>query len=419
VTDNYCFDNVGLLGNGIGVGVGAYHNQIVHNFVYDNLGDEGAGIHLFLGYDNTIIDNDCYGNYWGIAVRGTSSDNDILDNDCWDNYQAIFIQNSDSNTVTGNDCFSNDFEGIVVVGDSNLNTVSDNWCYDNDVNGIGVGLGATDNTIENNHAYNNGYAGIHFWNGDDNTVRGNECYDNEYGISMRGGSSGNDILENIFTSNTVGIYLFEGSSNTIFHNSIIYNTIQALDEDPVGDNFWYSPTLLEGNIWSDYIGVDFDRDGIGDTDIPWPAEGYDLYPLVTDDFDNDGLSYYAELVIGTDPYNDDTDGDYFKDGDEWRYFFSDPIVPETPSEVSEIIDSSLDELVDEGILEQKDTNPLLKKLDAARDLMDRGKLSQAIQKLGDFIDQINAMINRGKLTEEEGNALIALAQTLIDVILTM
>jgi parallel beta-helix repeat protein len=327
VTNNYCYNNYnpdGIVGNGIGVGIGAYENTIVHNFAYDN---QHSGIHSFLGYDNTIIDNDCYGNYWGIAVRGTSSGNDILDNDCWDNYQGIYIHNSDSNTVADNDCFSNDLEGIVVVGDSTLNTVTDNWCYDNVANGIGVGLGATGNTIENNHAYNNGYAGIHFWNGDDNTVSGNECYDNAYGISMRGQSSGNDILENIITSNDVGIYLFEGSSNTIFHNSFIDNTVQAFDEDPISENFWYHPELLRGNIWSCYIGVDFDGDGIGDTDIPWPGEGYDLYPLVTDDFDGDGISYYGELVLGTDPYDPDTDFDGFSDSEEWRVHFTEPTVP--------------------------------------------------------------------------------------------
>ncbi|MFW9837563.1 MAG: NosD domain-containing protein [Candidatus Thorarchaeota archaeon] len=465
VTDNYCFDNDGLLGNGIGIGVGAYNNQIVHNFVYNNLGDEGTGIHIFLGYDNTIVDNDCYGNYWGIAVRGTSSDNDILENDCWDNYQGIFIQNSDSNTVTGNDCFSNDFEGIVVVGDSNLNTVSDNWCYDNDVNGIGVGLGATDNTIEHNTVYNNGYAGIHFWNGDGNIVRANDCYGNlGYGISIRGGSIGNEIRDNTFTSNNVGIFLnasiynwlinntcydntyfgiylnlshynnltqnnitlcgngiflFESEGNLIYWNSIIWNTIQATDLYSPSGNDWYNPELLEGNIWSDYIGVDFDRDGIGDTDIPWPSEGYDMYPLVAGDFDNDGLSYYGELEIGTDPNDADSDGDYFIDGDEWRFYFTDPLTFNTPQEVSEVIDSDLEELVEEDVLTSKDISPLLRKLDAARDLMDKGKLTQATQKLNDLISQIYSMINSGKLSEEEGNALIALAQALIDVILTM
>ncbi|MFW9834671.1 MAG: NosD domain-containing protein [Candidatus Thorarchaeota archaeon] len=580
VTDNYCFDNDGLLGNGIGIGVGAYHNQIVHNFVYNNLGDEGAGIHIFLGYDNTIIDNDCYGNYWGIAVRGTSSDNDILENHCWDNFMGIYIQNSDSNIIADNDCFLNSFEGIAVNGDSSGNLVTDNECYDNLFNGIGVGAWATGNTVEYNLAYNNGEAGIHFWLGFDTIVRENECYGNYWGISLRGESTGNHILDNLCSDNYVGIYLWtsdfnvianntclnsesgaielhngsdnnlvqnnycqdsilteiyvadsfyntiedntcvggwggvqirrssyntlenntclngeksgiylkqateneilnnfcqgnvlggiyldissssnilegneltgnlgpgiylylsddntiydnlvfgngigislsESNRNLIFHNQIIDNDEQASDTGSIDGNSWYHPVLLEGNIWSDYIGVDFDRDGIGDTDIPWPGEGFDMYPLVTDDFDNDGLSYYAELEIGTDPYNDDSDGDYFKDGDEWRYFFSDPTVAETPAQVSEVVDESLEELVEEEVLEEKDINPLLKKLDAARALMDKGKLFQATQKLGDFIDQINSMVNKGKLTEEEGNELIALAQALIDVILTM
>ncbi|MFW9894094.1 MAG: nitrous oxide reductase family maturation protein NosD, partial [Candidatus Thorarchaeota archaeon] len=329
VTDNYCyydFNPEGIVGNGIGVGVGAYENTIVHNFVYDN---QHAGIHLFLGYGNIVRDNYCYGNDWGIAVRGTSSDNQLIENHCWDNYQGIYLENSDSNTIVDNECFSNDFEGIVVVYDSNGNLVTDNWCYDNLVNGIGVGLGAIDNTIEYNNAYNNGYAGIHFWNGDDNTVRGNDCYENEYGISMRGGSSGNTILENLIAFNEVGIYLLGGSSNTIFHNSIIDNTIQAIDQEPVSQNFWYNPDLQEGNYWSDYIGADLNGDGIGDTDVPWPSFGFDLYPLMT---------------------------------------------PTTLQQMIDVVKSRLQDLVDSGVLEDNNVNPLNKKLDAVIDFINKGKM---------------------------------------------
>ena len=74
--------------------------------------------------------------------------------------------------------------------------------------------------------------------------------------------------------------------NLIYHNNIINNTTQSSDTNP-GSNEWYHPELHEGNYWSDYLGLDdgsgLDKhtiagDGIGDTEIPWPAAGYDFYP---------------------------------------------------------------------------------------------------------------------------------------------
>jgi parallel beta-helix repeat protein len=474
-------DSIGYLGNGIGCGVGAHDNQIVYNHAYNNEGS-GIGFwdgHDNIARENECYGN----LDWGFFIRGESSGNEILENDCWDNYHGIYLDNSDSNTISDNTCFLNEAGGIVMLYDSTLNTVTDNECYDNLLNGIGIGLGTINNTIEYNLVYNNGYAGIIIWTGYDTIVRGNDCYDNEYGISLRGESSdnfvcknecignseagihlgesfnnevskntckhnpirldnsydntvsnnnlrrrgiglinshhntvigndcqrslrsgiglfdsyentivdntcsynphsgiylsssySNELYGNIFYRNAHGIYLTGCSSNEIYHNSIIENHEQAVDEYPVAESFWYSRTLLEGNYWSNYPGSDDGSngrvayDGIGDTDLPWPDEGFDMYPLM---------------------------------------------------DVTVVIRLNLQDLVDEGVMTENDVKPLISKLDAAIALMDRGKLFQASQKLGDFIDQVNALVNSGRLPEEEGNHLISLAQGIIDVLRTM
>jgi len=61
---------------------------------------------------------------------------------------------------------------------------------------------------------------------------------------------------------------------------------------------------------------DFDMDGMPD-ELPddYPDTGVEPYTLIEDeDDDNDGLLDTNESIIGTDPYNPDTDGDGFCDG---------------------------------------------------------------------------------------------------------
>ena len=434
VENNLCSDSQVGIGNYFGGG----WNTIANNTCFEN----EYGILLFEVVSDTIIHNTIIDCDYGIEIRN-SNENTITENTCSNTRisSGIYLRNSDLNTITGNELIGNFGDGISIGWDSVSNTVSNNNCTGN-FGGISMFIGSSWNTVVDNFCNGNSRYGIAIGGTTDGCIISrnlcmnnelgisvyfiedygtyiseNNCTGNYYGIYIRG--SGSTVDGNFILGNFVGIYLDGSSSNVVFHNFIIDNTIQALEIDSVGDNFWYNPELLEGNVWSDYIGMDFDRDGIGDTDIPWPGLGFDLYPLVTDDFDNDGLSYYTELVIGTDPENSDTDGDLFDDGDEWRFYFTDPLTPETPQEVTEVIDSSLQELVNEGVLEEKDVNPMIKKLDAAIALMDKGKLFQASQKLNDFIDQINAQINSGRISEEEGNALIALAQGIIDVLLTM
>jgi hypothetical protein len=67
---------------------------------------------------------------------------------------------------------------------------------------------------------------------------------------------------------------------------LIDNLNQSLDESPLGANYWYLTSSLEGNYWSDYTGVDdgsgtgkhgIASDKIGDTKIP---HHNDEYPFI-------------------------------------------------------------------------------------------------------------------------------------------
>ncbi|MEL0190570.1 MAG: putative Ig domain-containing protein, partial [Candidatus Poseidoniales archaeon] len=73
---------------------------------------------------------------------------------------------------------------------------------------------------------------------------------------------------------------------------------------------------IEATFWLEVL-EDFDGDGMPD-ELPddYPDTGEEPYTLIEDeDDDNDGLSDTNESIIGTNPYNPDTDGDGFCDGD--------------------------------------------------------------------------------------------------------
>ena len=73
---------------------------------------------------------------------------------------------------------------------------------------------------------------------------------------------------------------------------------------------------IEATFWLEIL-EDFDGDGMPD-ELPddYPDTGVEPYTLIEDeDDDNDGMSDTNESVIGTDPYNPDTDGDGFCDGE--------------------------------------------------------------------------------------------------------
>ncbi|MGB1846381.1 MAG: putative Ig domain-containing protein, partial [Candidatus Poseidoniaceae archaeon] len=73
---------------------------------------------------------------------------------------------------------------------------------------------------------------------------------------------------------------------------------------------------IEATFWLEVL-EDFDGDGLPD-ELPddYPDTGVEPYTLIEDeDDDNDGMSDTNESIIGTNPFNPDTDGDGFCDGD--------------------------------------------------------------------------------------------------------
>ena len=97
------------------------------------------------------------------------------------------------------------------------------------------------------------------------------------------------------------------------------------------------PNLIEKEVGSDPYNPDTDGDKLPD--------GYEALTLGTDstkpdtddngvldcdeDFDEDGLTNLQEYEHGTEPYNEDTDGDGLKDGEEINTYGTDPLKVDT------------------------------------------------------------------------------------------
>ena len=97
------------------------------------------------------------------------------------------------------------------------------------------------------------------------------------------------------------------------------------------------PNLIEKEVGSDPYNPDTDGDNLPD--------GYEALTLGTDstkpdtddngvldcdeDFDEDGLTNLQEYEHGTEPYNEDTDGDGLKDGEEINTYGTDPLKVDT------------------------------------------------------------------------------------------
>jgi ribosomal protein L14 len=88
----------------------------------------------------------------------------------------------------------------------------------------------------------------------------------------------------------------------------------------------------------------------------------------------------------------------------------------TPTEGTGDVIGKIEDLVAAGVLNQGQGNALIVKLDGAQKKLDKGQTKAAINQLRAFINQVNAFISAGILTPVQGQALIDLANAIINQI---
>ena len=188
---------------------------------------DGSSYNTIAGntYETNIISS--------IWLVNNSNSNTITGNTCrYGNYDGIQIHTSSKNTVTGNTVQGFAYEGITLPTASHYNTISGNTCLGNTFNGILLDK-SNNNTISGNTCAGNGRAGISLVTSHNNAVVGNLCTENsqtttntyqDIDIAL---SNYNDVQDNICRAGALAnkpqyaIYI-SGISNVVIDNDL-YN----------------------------------------------------------------------------------------------------------------------------------------------------------------------------------------------------
>jgi nitrous oxidase accessory protein NosD len=188
---------------------------------------------------------------WGTVVSNCVFDNWVI---------PIFLGGGDGSKIVNNTIFNSD-EGI------DLDTF-DNNISNNKINVGGWGISIGDEYVSGNHLFGNqisGGLGIEInWFNRNNTVEGNTISGCRYGIHLGAYSEGYGPC----------------SENLIFHNNFLNNVQQVFLGSGSAD-VWDNGYLLGGNYWSDYRGIDANKDGSGDTPYVIDSKNVDRYPLMS------------------------------------------------------------------------------------------------------------------------------------------
>ena len=231
---------------------------------------------------NTLIDNVyCY-NITGYACVG-------LEGDYFTYVNGVTVRNiySETNVDGGGVWLGGLADGIIdnvtlIAPFTGGNAGIGGWFVDNVtiknsyVEGGGIAFSAGSNiVVENNNVSNTAVAKLDF-------VNDSIIIDNSDNVVIR-----NNVVSG---SNATGIYIdMNGGSNVlVYNNELIDNSIQAMDVNGEADwNTTYTCVGTNiiggdcsgGNYWSDYVGVDYNGDGIGDTNVPYVISSGDYLPL--------------------------------------------------------------------------------------------------------------------------------------------
>jgi nitrous oxidase accessory protein len=234
----YIADNV-LEGCLFGIWVnGAHKPRIERNhiagIVKPIFSDRGNGINLW-HVENALVRRNVIREVRDGIYLSVSTDSEVRDNLMHNLRFGIHYMYNDQNVIAGN-VACNSLVGLALMFSKRLE-IRENLALNNRDHGI-LFRTILDSRIVANRALGNG-KGIFLNDSSFNELEGNHVADNAIGVHLTAGSEDNRVHGNNFVANPV---------------QIRFTWSRAIRWDHEG----------RGNYWSDYLGWDMNRDGLGD-----------------------------------------------------------------------------------------------------------------------------------------------------------
>ncbi len=268
---NVVIENQNLSGGTVGIELGYSDDNIIANNTCNS--NTFYGIYMDHSDNNRIINNTCNDNYfYGFGMKIKFSDyNRIWNNTCNNNSNSgIEISGSSSTTVWGNSIYNNtcggNVYGIEATSDVDSATFTYNNCSGNTKYGIYFNYRVFDCEVSNNTCNSNTLVGICLVSqANSNTVSNNICNNNTEGIYSS--CMFNKFINNSCTMNQNGIKInnnnivafknkcIDNAINGIYLNSVRYSTISnntCNSNNGNGLYAWYSDdnTITDNTCFS-------------------------------------------------------------------------------------------------------------------------------------------------------------------------
>ena len=118
--------------------------------------------------------------------------------------------------------------------------------------------------------------GVHSYFSHDNQILQNTITRNDTGVWLDG-CTATDIIGNTISNNHMGVFLDLGAENNLIYGNSFIDDFHTAHSSAVNDWDYHN----QGNYWSDYQGIDANKDGIGDSPYAIPDKGgRDNFPLM-------------------------------------------------------------------------------------------------------------------------------------------
>lgn len=224
----------------------------------------GFGIYLKAGGGHHIIRNEIRGDRSrpvarrgnGIHLWNTTS-NEIRENRVADVRDGVYLSFAHENRILGNEGSGLRY-GIHYMY-SERNVLRENG-FHSCTGGIAL-MFSLGNRIEENVTAGNRDFGILCQQLERSTLVANRVSRNGRGFYIEN-SGGNVFESNELVKNGVGAYLTAGSEANVFTENRFEGNLVQVYQGHAGGNRWSRDR--KGNFWSDYVGFDWDGDGVGE-----------------------------------------------------------------------------------------------------------------------------------------------------------